>query len=258
MNRVILIATFLCLRADAFETAQLPLSDELARTFPEISTTCYIIVNEDTNVVVTASNSEKPIDTGTFSETYDIGQLATLHKMAKEFTDTKQFFQSAMSGNGMAIRYKNKSEASFIILVYGEATSEMAQNDIEKIKAWLEQFYVYNMRQQNSYLRIPVIYGTRSVMIFKLPKTQPILLSRTQTKKIEKVYRYRTILKAPITANNEIGYVFFHTAIFKNPIQKTIKAGINIKKSGWIQCLWDSVRYLIFGATAFVQREKHR
>ena len=87
MNKAILIVAFTCLRADAFETTQLPLSEDMAKTFPEISSSCYIIVNEDTNVVVTSSNSETPIDTGTFSEMYDVAQLATLHEMAKQFTD---------------------------------------------------------------------------------------------------------------------------------------------------------------------------
>ncbi len=256
MNKAIIVATFICFRADAFDTNQLPLSDGVAKTFPDISSSCYIIVNEDTNVVVTSSNSEVPIDTGTFGELYGVAQLATLHEMAKRFTDTKQFFQSAMSGNGCAVRYKNKNEARFIILIYGESTKETAYNDIEKIKVWLDQLYIYHVPQQDSFLYIPIIYGTRSVVKFKVPGTQPILLSRKGSKRIEKVYRYRTILKAPVVPNDEIGYVFYRTDIFKNPIQKTIKSGINIKKSNWLRRVYDSIRYLIFGTTAFMPIEK--
>ena len=255
MNKAILIVAFTCLRADAFETTQLPLSEDMAKTFPEISSSCYIIVNEDTNVVVTSSNSETPIDTGTFSEMYDVAQLATLHEMAKQFTDTKQFFQSELSGNGCAIRYKNKNAARFIILIYGESTKETASNDIEKIKVWLDQLYIYNI-QQDSALDIPIIYGTLSLVNFKTPGTQAILLSRKGSKKIGKVYRYRTILKAPVVPDDEIGYVLYYTDIFKNPIQKTLKAGINIKKSSWLRCIYDSIRYLIFGTTAFIQAKK--
>ena len=254
MNKVIIITALTCLRAEAFYTAQLPLSNDLAKTFPEISSNCYIIVNEDTNLVLTSSNSEKPIDTGTFGEIYNVGQLATLYEMAEKFTDTKKFFHSPMSGNGGAMRYKNKNGANFIILIYGETTLEIAYKDIEKITVWLEQFYICDVAQQNKNLCIPIIYGTSSVINFKIPETQSILLSKNRTKKIEKIYRYRTILKAPVTADNEIGYVFFYTDIFKNPIQQTIKAEVNIKKSSWLQCLCDSVRYLIFGATAFVQK----
>jgi len=256
MNKAILISTFICLRANAFDTSQLPLSEDIAKTFPEISSSCYIIANEDTNIVVTSSNSEIPIDTGTFSEMYDVAQLATLHEMAKQFTDIKKFFQSPMSGNGGAIRYKNKNGARFIILIYGESTKEATSNDMEKIKVWLEQFYIYNLQQHDRHLLIPIIYGTQSAVNFKTPEIQPILLSSKKSKKVERVYRYRTILKAPLAPNDEIGYVFCHTDIFKNPIQQTIKAGINIKKSSWHRCIYDSARYLIFGTTTFIQREK--
>ncbi len=251
MSKCALIFALNCITVNAFETDQLPVSDEIAKTFPKLNSGCYIVVNIDTNIVVTSLNAEELIDTGTFRDVYDVPQSASLYEMATKFTDGRIFFQSEMSGNGVAIQYTNKHGANFIILVYGESTKENAITDLERIQAWLEQFYIYDIKQPEKRLYIPVIYGEQSITKFNIATTQPILLSSQGSKKIEKVLRYRTILRAPVNANDEIGYILYYTDLFKNPIQKTIKAEYNIKKSSWFQCICDSVKYLIFGSAVF-------
>lgn len=251
MSKFALIFALTCLTVNAFDAGQLPVSDKVAQTFPKVNSGCYIVVNIDTNIVVTSLNAEKRIDAGTFCDIYDVKQATTLYEMVTKFTDERMFFQSEMSGNGVAIRHINKHGATFIILVYGEPTKENAITDLEQIQAWLEQFYIYDIKQSEKRLYIPVIYGKQSVIKFNIATTQPILLSSHVSKKIEKVLRYRTILRAPVNANDEIGYILYYTDLFKNPIQKTIKAEYNIEKSSWFQCICDSVKYLIFGSAVF-------
>lgn len=255
MNKFAYVMALPCLTAAAFEADQLPLSDEIAKSFPLLKSNCYMVINIDTNVVVTSSNSERPIETGTFNNVCKVGERATLHEMSQKINAKQISFQSEMSGYGCAERYVNKNGATFVIILYGEPTKALALTDVAKIKAWLEQFYVFDIKQTYKRLQIPVIYGIKSMVKVIIPEIRPILLSRKGSKKIEKIFRYRTILKAPIETNEEIGYILYYTDIFKNPIKQPIKTEYTLKKSRWFQCICDSVQYLIFGTSIFMRRE---
>lgn len=257
-----------------FETNQLPLSNAVIRTFPNIHTTCFIIVNLDTNIVVHERNSNKKIDTGTFEKVID-GQgnteekFSTLRDMSFAFSQCDIFhithksaglnicfFNSGMSGVGCAFMYQNPIGARFVCVMYGEESIKNATTDSKKISEWLDQFYECKISVNTEEgIQIPVIYGTARSIQFDVPSACNLLLSKTCSRKINRIIRYRTIVKAPIKVGDELGFVFYQTDLFKNPIVKIIRSNKKIAKTNWIRCIRDSIMYLIFGPTMYSKEE---
>lgn len=260
-----------------FETNQLPLSDTVSHTFPNLHTTCFIIVNLDTNIVVHERNSNKKIDIGTFEKVI-AGQVirensgakfSTLRDMSFAFSQCDIFhithklaglnicfFNSGMSGVGCAFMYQNPRGARFVCVMYGEESIENTTTDSKKISDWLDQFYGCKISENTEDgIQIPVIYGTARSVQFDVPSTCNLLLAKICSRKINWIIRYRTIVKAPIKVGDALGFVFYQTDLFKNPIVKVIRSNKKIAKTNWIRCIRDSIMYLIFGPTMYSKEE---
>ena len=239
-----------CFSAAAFETSQLPLSEEVAKTFPEIKSNCYIVVVPEMSIVFAEKNSQRVIESGTFKEIYGGNEQTTLYEMSKRITYFRRYyFTSGMSGTGCAYKYKNVRGVTFTCIIYGEQSKEEASSDTRKITNWLDQFYLYNANiKEPIAIKVPVLYGTTAYANVQLPEKQLIMLSANIPKRVEKVYRYRTIIKAPIIKGAPLGYVLYYTSVFKNPITRVMYAKENIDKRPWHKCICDSIKYLIFGS----------
>ena len=257
---------------------QLPISNALASTFPKLKASCFIIVNPKTNLVVHERNSRQRISVGTFknviSDDSSIGDeneaMSTLTEMSRDFREcnisniTKKinginicFFNSVMSGVGCAFLYQNTNSSEFICLIFGEESENSAMDDARNISSWLDQFFEYKIPKSLAEdITIPVIYGTRPSIHFIDQPEHHILLSKKFSQRVNKIWRYRTIMRAPIHVGDELGYILYQTDIFKNPITKIIKATENIEKAGWFKCICDSVRYLIFGSTMNISKKR--
>ena len=257
---------------------QLPISDALASTFPQLKASCFIIVNPKTNLVVHERNSCQRISMGTFINVIggdrnvddEDEAVSTLIEMSRFFYKsaipniTKKicgmnicFFNSVMSGTGCAFLYKTPNSSEFICLMYGEESEATSLVDAKKICGWLDQFFEYKIPESHEEeINIPVIYGTRHSIHFTEPSKQYILLSKKFSQRVNKIWRYRTIMKAPIGVGDELGYILYQTDIFKNPITKTINANENFEKAGWFKCICDSVMYLIFGSTMNISKKR--
>ncbi|MBQ9335452.1 MAG: hypothetical protein IJS10_02830 [Alphaproteobacteria bacterium] len=247
MNKFIFPLALCCPPVVAFSTSQLPLSDKVAATFPKINTNCYIIVNLDTKVVLTEKNSQHVVDSGTFRTIYGGQETITLYEMSLLATgEGIKFFESPMSGVGCACKYKNKHGAMFLCLIYGEATQFEAYKDCAQVNKWLDQFYIYESSETED-VKIPVLYGIRNISKTGCAKKN-FIMSINLNNRINKIYRYRTIMKAPINKNEDIGYIMYYTVLFKNPIVTKIYNTEYIKKKIWFKCVYDSVKYLIFGS----------
>ena len=230
----------------AFSTSQLPLSDEVAATLPKLNTNCYIIINLDTKLVLTEKNSKHIVDSGTFRTIYGGKKKMTLYEMSLLVTgEGIKFFESPMSGVGCTYKYQTRHGAMFLCVIYGEATQIEAYTDCAKINKWLEQFYIYESSEKED-VKIPVLYGTSDISLNGYTKKHFIISTKLKSR-VEKIYRYRTIMKAPINKDAEVGYVMYYTGVFKNPIIEKIYCPVYIKKNRWFKCIYDSVKYLIFG-----------
>ena len=230
----------------AFSMSQLPLSDNVATTLPKINTNCYIIINLDTKLVLTEKNSKHIVDSGTFRTIYGGKENITLYEMSLLVTgEGIKFFESPMSGVGCACKYKNKHGAMFLCLIYGEETQIEAYKDCAQIKEWLEQFYIYESSEKED-VKIPVLYGNSTISLTGYTEKH-FIMSINLKRRIEKILRYRTIMKAPINKGAEVGYVMYYTGVFKNPVIEKIYCPVDIKKNRWFKCIYESVRYLIFG-----------
>ena len=138
----------------------------------------------------------------------------------------------------------NKNGVNFLVIVDNNAVK------LDNIRKWLEQFYKKKIDHSNVHITIPVIYGNARTLLIQ-PDASTLLLTIKETSEIKILYRYKIIVKAPITKNDEIGYIVYNTSIYKNPIIKQLSAGCNIKTTTWIQCIRDSFYYLLFGSSWF-------
>ena len=138
----------------------------------------------------------------------------------------------------------NKNGVKFLLNV------DNANEDIKPIMHWLEQFYTTRLNTRRFSIKIPIIYGNART-IEQTTTQSTLLLTKNEKSEIQIIYRYKTIIKAPINNNDEIGYIVYRVPIYKQPIIKPILAGYNIQKSNWIQCINDSIHYLLFGSSWF-------
>ena len=253
MSKLPLLAIIACCVSNisvAFEKNQLPISDALEKTFPEIKSHCYIIVNIDTGLVLTERNSDKKIEGGTFCDIYGGKRTTTLYSMSKQIKYSEiRFFKSDMSGIGCAYRFKNENGANFVCVIYGEESEEDATDDVKKINTWLNQFYLYKLNKNQCGMTIPILYGTPPYICPAALEKDTILLSKTLPKCVNRVYRYRTLMKAPVKKGDKVGYVLYYTSIFKNPITTIMYAKQYVTKKSWYKCIYDSIKYIIFGSS---------
>ena len=167
------------------------------------------------------------------------------------------FFKSAMSGVGCAFRYKNNSSCDFICVLYGLSSEDSALKDAQNITKWLDQFFVFNASENgNLSIKIPVLYGHKEDIIFDDYFDHFVILSKKYSKQVNRIFRYRTLVKAPVNFGDELGFIFYLTDIFKNPIVKVIKSRDQIEKSNGFKCIVDSILYIIFGPTAHQVKSK--
>lgn len=167
------------------------------------------------------------------------------------------FFKSAMSGIGCAFKYKNKENCEFVCVLYGESCEENSLRDAKSIIKWLDQFFVFNALENESVsIKIPILYGSKNDISFDNSGDCFVMLSKKHSKQVNKIFRYRTLMKAPVNFGDNLGFVLYLSDIFKNPIVKVIKSKDKIEKSNGFKCVIDSILYAIFGSTAYKVKSK--
>lgn len=274
---------FIIATANAFNTSHLPIADKLKLTFPKLKASCFVIANLDCKIVIHEQNANQKIHTGTFDniifasktlpnssiKKYDNPFLGnnklTLYEMNDVFYSVlieklyspqiKQqnikisILQSSMSGYGGVFYYESKHHGKYIGILYGNRTHEEVLKDIKAITSWLNQFYIKDVSNITSKIgEIPVLYGTEKVLKLNL-QNQKLLFSETMSNKLQRICHYRTIIRAPIHEEDNIGSVFYFSDLFKNPITKPILSSKSIKKSNIFNCIFQTIHYIIFGST---------
>ncbi|MDR0695681.1 MAG: hypothetical protein LBF56_02850 [Holosporales bacterium] len=158
------------------------------------------------------------------------------------------FFKSVASGVGCAFTYTNKSSCKFLGILAGLSSERDALHDVGVISKWLDQFFIFcASRAGDRVADIPVLYGKRPQVEVVIPQDSQILMAHGCSRHLLKIYRYRTILPAPVSTNDEIGIVIYVTEIFRNPLSKPIKPGANVARSDTFHTLLDSFTYVIYG-----------
>lgn len=261
----------------AYEFSHLPISKELERTFPEIHATCFIISQFQEDLTIHEKDSKKELNSMTFEKfiaRYDEIRpkgKSNLRDMIKTFesalTSNKELYddleefsglklyriESDGSNAGCCFYYKNPNGIIFIGIIYGLSIEELI-SDVLKIKAWLDQFFEVNASNKNSKeIKIPILYGCQHEINLGAI-SHKILMSNKLPKKIEKIIRYRTIVRAPVNIGDDLGVVFYCIDLFQNPIVKVIRSKREIKQATWFKCIYDSFLYLIFGPTTHVKK----
>ena len=229
-----------------FDSSQLPMSTELKRTFPALKSASFIIMSEDTKIVLHEENSKNLIDiVGTASQT-----LYDLCLNCSNFTDSDKIysFKSKLAGIGCVFKHKTKSNCNFFCAIYGSNSEEDLYRDIKLIKLWLEQFFLFKVSEKDEIVaNIPVLYSLAKMFPIKFQDDNFVLISKKCSKNVIKTVRYKTILKAPIRENTNVGTSFYKTSTFDNFIQKPILIKDRIDKGSRWSAIMDSIHYIIFG-----------
>jgi hypothetical protein len=162
------------------------------------------------------------------------------------------FFESSSSTMGCMFNYKNTNSCEFTVVLYEFSSKEQAVRDIKSVIQWLDQFFVSRISSdEKAVTKIPVLYGVKESVLFKNLSNRSILLSKKHSNQVTKVIRYRTVIRAPFEIGTELGFVFYFTDLFKNPIVETIVSIERIEKANWTKCILDSICYIVFGTSAY-------
>lgn len=295
--------------AVAFDYFQLPLSDKLINTFPQLKAKHFLIVQPDLKIVIHEKNSLTKLRCGSFSSfilavailnknkhylsrknlqfykkslmekfliqinetvqmytdiaSYAYGPSISLHNICKIFSASYYqlklrsnllkringincfLFHSDKNGSGCVFRYVNTNQCSFDCVILGLEDKNEIINDINKICSWLNKFKLTNIVCKPQLINIDIFYGKKHFLKLKTP---PItILTTNYNSQILRTVRYLIRAKAPIFPNDKMGYVFYQTDIFSNPIRKKILAGEKIEKGNYFNNILDSIYYIIYG-----------
>lgn len=122
------------------------------------------------------------------------------------------------------------------------------ENNIENVKKWLDQFFLFKIQRKGDYLfDIPVLYNKQKKVSICAEKDIWVLISEKHNKNIIKTIRYKTILSAPLEKNSCIGWIIIRSPIFNEPYFYDIRFPMDLEKSGKFSIIKDSINYLIFG-----------
>jgi hypothetical protein len=197
------------------------LKNEVAKTFPAVSSKKYLIISQQTNEVLISSET---------SNDWNISET------------NKNFFS-----------YKNKHQVTF------QCFFEDNEKNIEKLKKWLDQFFLFRVCRKNELIcEIQILYSANeSVCAITLENDIWVLVSENFNKEVSKTIQHRTILAAPLDRNTTVCRIAIQTNIFQKPYSTAITIGKSIKKSGIFNVFKDSLYYLIFGKTSEEYRKHY-
>ena len=190
---------------------------------------------------------------------YSDGELISLYDMcnifrnsfsilSKSFFDESCFkFKSKTNGNGNAFKFINKNGCEFICILFGAQTEENIEQDMRVLCQWLDIFLIKKLK--NSYklfTKIPVFYGTKNYLPVVLNNSENMLCVSNHKDQIARTIRYKMRVTAPIKPLDQIGWIFYKTSIFDNPIKKNIFANTKIDSSSAIKSILDSISFIIY------------
>lgn len=230
-----------CFKSLSYSYEHLPLCESLQLSFPKINATCFIIVNQESNIILNEKNSSYKI---LFNDNKHKKSLHDIVSSCDNFTSTSQ-----VSGMTFVFSYKNKYGIIFKIALSGINTDELFEEDRNNISEWLDQFFLFKVCKKNAMLaKIPVIYG-KNLNNIDMVSNEDIftILSAKQNNKIVKTVIYKSVISAPFNENTSIGSVALSTKTFVNPFTVDIKTTGSDKRAGKCKVLMDSIRCLIFG-----------
>ncbi|MDR0630809.1 MAG: hypothetical protein LBF70_02140, partial [Holosporales bacterium] len=178
-------------------TIQLPMSQQLLKSFPKIRSPNFIIINKQAEVVLHHQNSEIVIRNKSFGDNeltlYDICCLSQF----------SQLFFKYNKLHGCMFVYNNLNLCEFTCVLYGASSEEGLKSDIDILKSWLDQFFTHRVSRNGEYIaEIPVFYGRLNKLNLNLSEEHFLLFSCKCRNEVTKVFRYRTALQAPVEINS--------------------------------------------------------
>ncbi|MDR1488471.1 MAG: hypothetical protein LBI26_01895 [Holosporales bacterium] len=224
----------------SFNYTQLPITVET----PKIHSMCFVIASIDAQVIMFEKNSIYKVYV---NEKYSD---SSIREIAATSLEDEFISRSSMSGITSVITYKNKNNCKFKIVFSGENSDKELEEDIKATKTWLDQFFTKILYDAGEVVEnIPLICGkTQNYVEMKSPLKINVILSKKQLpQQFVKRIRYKSVVKAPITIETNLGDIFLETPLFKNPVCFKINANQNIKQDSKFKTVCDSIKYLIFG-----------
>lgn len=149
---------------------------------------------------------------------------------------------------GCICRYTNMNNVTFDVIVYAKYNDTTFLHDIEKTIQWLDGFAIKETSGSTKMINIPVFYGKRSCIHFKIPTNHEILVRKDKREQITRTIKYHMRLSAPVTPADKIGVVFYKYSLFNNPIKLDIYSNVYIQKSSMFNNLLDSIYYIIYNS----------
>ncbi|MBR1944500.1 MAG: hypothetical protein IJ848_03460 [Alphaproteobacteria bacterium] len=194
---------------------------------------------------------------GAFLSLYEMCNIFSIsYEYLKQHTDLMKvinknlhciFFYSERDGAGCAFRYKNNNNCVFDCVIFGVKDKEELSIDIKKICDWLNIFVVNNITREYSITtNVSVFYGKSNKLPILLDCNSKILMVKNRPEKVSRKIRYLMRIRAPVHQSDTIGWVFYKTSLFDNPIKYTLKSKQIIKKGGIFNNLLDSIHYIIY------------
>lgn len=230
--------------ASCYRYTQLPLSDSSLSEFPEINSTCFVIVSSGTKLAIHEKNSIHKIEIDTKHGKRSLREMVELNI---ESLNTR----SNISGITHIFTYKNANNCTFKVAMSGLKNQYDVEMDASQIKNWLDQLFEQDIYKEGDHItNIPVLYGEakNKFVSMNINSDCKVVLSSKQQNRIVKNIVYKIIAAAPINHNTFIGTINISTALFKNPISTNIYSTQNINKASRLSVTCDSIKYLIFGA----------
>ena len=177
------------------------------------------------------------------------GELISLHDMCRLyiFSGRRDYFlfRSQKIEHGIAFFYKTKRDIEFVCLLFGAKSEDVIKSDVRLICQWLEQFRL-KKSETKIQLQIPVFYGTTNLVSINAIAKSCILGVDDRPERVLRTARYMMRLMAPVSAGDQVGWIFFQTKTFKNPIKVPIRSNANIPKASPLKCLHDSISFIIY------------
>ena len=154
---------------------------------------------------------------------------------------------SEKSGAGCAFRYINNNGCIFDCIIFGTNDKQELYYDINLICNWLNMFVINSIPEEYVISsNISVFYGKSNKLPIVLDYNNKILMVKNKQEKVTRTIRYLMRIRAPVHQSDTIGWLFYKTSLFKNPIQYTLKAKCTIKKGNIFNNLLDSIYYIIY------------
>lgn len=196
---------------------------------------------------------------GAFLTLYEMCNIfSSSYEYIKEYTDLMKIinnnlhcisFYSERSGAGCAFRYINNNKCIFDCIILGVTNKEELYSDIKAICNWLDMFVINSISNEYSVSsNISVFYGKDKKLPIVLDYNNKVLMIKNKQEKINRTIRYLMRIRAPIHKLDTIGWVFYKTSLFDNPIKYILKAKCIIPKGGLFNNFLDSIHYIIYNS----------